>query len=49
MFTYFRHNYKLAPYKLDDVAGLYISNEIIRIIDYEEYVPFGALFLIAPT
>ena len=30
MFTYFRRDYNLTSYKLDDVAGLYISDKIIH-------------------
>ena len=35
MFMYFRRDFQLSSYKLDDVAGIYIGDEIIAVEDYD--------------
>jgi DNA polymerase elongation subunit (family B) len=35
MFMYFRRDFQLSSYKLDDVAGLYIGDEILEVEDYD--------------
>lgn len=35
MFMYFRRDFQLSSYKLDDVAGIYIGDEIVAVEDYD--------------
>ena len=35
MFMYFRRDFQLSSYKLDDVAGIYIGDEILAVEDYD--------------
>ena len=35
MFMYFRRDFQLSSYKLDDVAGIYIGDEILEVEDYD--------------
>ena len=46
MYTYFRRDFNLASYKLDDVAGQYISDDIKRVehVDDPELGPVTELF-----
>lgn len=41
MYTYFRRDFNLSSYKLDDVAGQYISDDICKIV-YNDNVDAGA-------
>lgn len=36
MYTYFRRDFNLASYKLDDVAGLYISDSVKHVVHSEQ-------------
>lgn len=36
MYTYFRRDFNLSSYKLDDVAGLYISDDIKHILNCQD-------------
>jgi DNA polymerase elongation subunit (family B) len=42
MYAYFRRDFNLSSYKLDDVAGLYISDEIKK-IQIDEHPIFGPI------
>jgi DNA polymerase elongation subunit (family B) len=42
MYTYFRRDFNLASYKLDDVAGQYISDHVKR-IEHTEHPTHGAV------
>jgi DNA polymerase elongation subunit (family B) len=41
MYTYFRRDFNLASYKLDDVAGQYISDDVKRVEHVEHHPTFG--------
>ena len=40
MYTYFRRDFNLSSYKLDDVAGQYISDDVKKIV-YTEHADYG--------
>jgi len=46
MYTYFRRDFNLASYKLDDVAGQYISDDVKKIIpaDHPQFGPVTELY-----